>query len=102
MRMSPSNIADYMKELFGQKAEPWLVDDDPTLSGDSTTYETITVDFDGAKHGVGRASNVAIKSHAFPPQLRAAPRSPIAFALESAGGAAAPSPETIAEAAHRY
>jgi serine/threonine-protein kinase len=95
MRMSPSNIADYMKKLFGHKAEPWLVDDDPTLAGD--TYDAITIDFDGAEGGVVRTPNVVVKNHGFPPALKAAPRSPIAFALESAGGAAAPPPETTSE-----
>ncbi len=79
MRMSSASIASYMRQLFGQRAEPWLVDDEPTL--------TTTIDFDGSETGVVSMPEVAIKSHEWRPTRD----SPMAYALETATGIPVPS-----------
>jgi len=72
MRMSPRSIADYMKKLFGTRAEPWLVPDTPTV--------TTTVDFDGASTGVARVQSEAM------PSLKASASSPLVYARSASTG----------------
>lgn len=62
MRIAPHAIADYMKKLFGMRAEPWLVDDEPTA--------TTTIDFDGSESGVVQPPDVSVREHAFPSVIR--------------------------------
>ena len=59
MRMSNESIADYMRKLFGERAQPWLTDSEPT--------HTTTIDFDGSasglvQHGVGAAHRKAFEA----------------------------------------
>ena len=46
-RSSTSELADYMRSIFGYRNEPWLVDDDEDLEP-----EISVVDFDGADTGL--------------------------------------------------
>ena len=79
MRMSASSIADYMKKLFGARAEPWLVvDDEPTT--------TTTIDFDGSASGLVQTP----QDHSLPQTLRSSASSPIAYAQAYATGAPMP------------
>jgi hypothetical protein len=78
MRIAPHAVADYMKKLFGLRAEPWLVDDEPTM--------TTTIDFDGSASGVVQPPEGAIREHAFPPSLRPSASAPIVHARTEIAG----------------
>ena len=53
MRMSTESIADYMRTLFGSRAEPWLVAEfEPT--------QTTTTDFDGSASGLVHPPEAAV------------------------------------------
>jgi len=55
LRTSTTALADYMKTLFGQRVEPWLVEDDePEVE--------LSIDFDGSGAGIVRATEDAIHS----------------------------------------
>ncbi len=58
MTMSPNNVADYMAKLFGSRAEPWMVPDEPT--------HTTSIDFDGSASGVVQPPEAAVRDGAFP------------------------------------
>ena len=45
IQWSPEALADYMKEQFGERPEPWLVEDDEVV------IEIVDVDFDGSASG---------------------------------------------------
>jgi serine/threonine protein kinase len=59
LRTSTTTLADYMKTLFGRRAEPWLVEaDEPELE--------LSIDFDGSEAGVVRAPEEATRSLSAP------------------------------------
>ncbi len=78
MRLSPHTVADYMRKLFGVRAEPWVVDDEPTIT-------MAPVDFDGSESGIAKLPELAAQSHEFPTAWRPTARSPIRYALEDTG-----------------
>ena len=69
LQTSTSLLADYIKEQFGQRAEPWLVDDAPLESAD--------VDFDGSASSIVAPFDGLIENFALPSSVRASPSSPI-------------------------
>jgi len=71
MRMSNGSIADYMRKLFGVRAQPWLTDTEPT--------HTTTIDFDGSASGLVQPSQAAVQQQAQPTGGRAGDNSPIAM-----------------------
>jgi serine/threonine protein kinase len=54
LRTSSTSLAGYMKSLFGEKPEPWLVDGD-------VPPEDLTIDFDGANSGLAGVSDSDIE-----------------------------------------
>jgi serine/threonine-protein kinase len=82
MRMSPSSIADYMKKMFGARAEPWLVIDDEHT-------QTTSIDFDGSDSGLVQPPEAAISDNALP-AVRPSPSSPLAFAHSTLTGTPIP------------
>jgi hypothetical protein len=87
MRIAPHAIADYMKKLFGLRAEPWLVDDEPTM--------TTTIDFDGSSSGLVQPPAVAVREHALPSTLRPSASAPIVVARTELAGP--PPPEQLGD-----
>ena len=69
LRTSTGSLASYMKQLFGLRPEPWLVDDGPELD--------LTVDFDGAEAGVAAVPDAAVHELAVPSLVEPTPSSPI-------------------------
>jgi len=84
MRMSNESIADYMRKLFGVRAQPWLTDTEPT--------HTTTIDFDGSASGLVQPSAAAVQRSALPTGDHAASNSPIAMSRRVA------TPRPIADA----
>jgi len=84
MRMSNESIADYMRKLFGVRAQPWLTDTEPT--------HTTTIDFDGSASGLVQPSAAAVQRNALPTGDHAASNSPIAMSRRVA------TPRPIADA----
>jgi hypothetical protein len=58
-----------MRTVFGQKPEPWTVDDAPDME--------ITIDFDGTQPGIVRVPEAALKRHAVPTNTPVQPGAPI-------------------------
>ncbi|MBA3499351.1 MAG: serine/threonine protein kinase, partial [Deltaproteobacteria bacterium] len=58
IRTSSTVLADYMRAMFGQKPEPWLVDAAEELE--------VSIDFDGTASGIVRVPEAALKRHAMP------------------------------------
>jgi hypothetical protein len=54
LRTSSTSLAGYMKSLFGEKPEPWLVED-------YVPPEDLTIDFDGANSGLAGVSDSDIE-----------------------------------------
>ncbi|NVB85407.1 MAG: protein kinase, partial [Kofleriaceae bacterium] len=59
LRTSTSQLAAYMKQTFGEKPEPWLVEDDDV-------EVELTVDFDGSASGLAPAPQAAIDAMTVP------------------------------------
>jgi len=78
MKLSPNTVADYMHKLFGHRAEPWMVDDEPTIT-------IFPVDFDGAEAGIASLPTTPVQGPAFPAAWRPTASSPIRYALEDTG-----------------
>jgi serine/threonine protein kinase len=72
MRMSTGALASYMKQLFGHRAEPWLVEE-------PVEYE-MTVDFDGSDSGAAKIAT----DPGVPENLEPRPSSPIMLARKRA------------------
>jgi len=89
LRMSTAALADYMKAQFGQRPEPWLIEDDePEIE--------LSIDFDGSESGIVPVPKDAIRTLAIP---RGRPTPSVAFAAAGGtpisgapGQASAPSP----------
>jgi len=88
LSMSSTALADYMKQVFGSRPEPWLDSDDSEPS--------ISIDFDGSASGV-----VRVPIDALPPveELRAPFRAPRAARAPSVivedSGLIEPTPDTV-------
>ncbi len=71
LRTSTGALATYMKQVFGQRPEPWLVDD-PTIELE------VPVDFDGSESGAAKVPDSALHELEVPPfLLKPTPSSPI-------------------------
>ena len=81
LRTSSTTLADYVKQLFGERPEPWL-DDEPEVE--------VEVDFDGSASGVVHASLDAIAELAIPTGSPEATPIPIARAHKRAVTAGLP------------
>lgn len=57
LRTSSTALASYMKQLFGEKPEPWLVDE-------YVPPDDLTIDFDGMASGVAAVSDSSIEDFA--------------------------------------
>ena len=75
LRTSTGALASYMKQLFGVRPEPWLVDDQPPEL-------ELTVDFDGSESGA--AAVPELKDLALPSLVEPTPSSPILQARKKA------------------
>ena len=75
LRTSTSTLADYMTRMFGERAEPWLVDDAPAEA---------SVDFDGSASGIVEPLS---NPQDLPDPSGAQPNSLIANARQRATGA---------------
>jgi serine/threonine protein kinase len=69
IRTSSTVLADYMRAMFGQKPEPWLVDSDDDME--------LSIDFDGTLSGIVRVPEAALKRHAVPATTPVQPNAPI-------------------------
>jgi serine/threonine protein kinase len=69
IRTSSTVLADYMRAMFGQKPEPWLVDGDGDMD--------VSIDFDGTQSGIVRVPEAALKRHAVPATTPVQPNAPI-------------------------
>jgi len=64
LRMSTSALATYMKQQFGERPEPWLVDDEEVEM-------EMTVDFDGSASGMAPAPRESVDGFAIPQSVQA-------------------------------
>ena len=77
LHCSVSGLAAYMKEHFGERLEPWLVDEDePEIQ--------LTVDFDGSASAVVELPVEALEELAIPQILEPTPSAPIMRARRKA------------------
>ena len=77
LRTSTGALAGYMKQLFGHRPEPWLVDDgEPEIE--------LTVDFDGSETGAAKVPDAAEQELAVPSLVEPTPSSPILRARNKA------------------
>jgi serine/threonine-protein kinase len=72
-KTSAIGVADYMKKLFGYRAEPWLTED-------TTVTTAPSIDFDGSDSGVVAPPPAAVQSLARPRRISHGPASLIARA----------------------
>ncbi len=79
LRTSSTTLADYVKQQFGERCEPWL-DDEPEVE--------IEVDFDGSASGIVQAPMSAIAELAMPDRPPWVTKVPIARARSRAVTAA--------------
>ena len=70
LRTSTSALATFMKLKFGERPEPWLVDDDEVEM-------EVTVDFDGSASGLAPPPQESVNELAIPQAVDAAGSSPI-------------------------
>ncbi|HVK87885.1 MAG TPA: serine/threonine-protein kinase, partial [Kofleriaceae bacterium] len=76
LRTSTTGLADYMKSLFGDKPEPWLVEDDGPVE--------LSIDFDGGGRGLAEAPAETRDRLALPASLSAVEGAPIDRARKKA------------------
>jgi serine/threonine-protein kinase len=82
---SPKSLAAYMKQRFGSRPEPWLVEsDEPEIS--------IGADFDGSASGVVDPPQRALDDLAIPQEIEATGSAPIRRAHRSAMSTRPPLP----------
>ncbi len=72
---STSGLANYLRQQFGERKEPWL--QTPAVEVDPEPTE---IDFDGGASGLAPPSSEAVKSNAIPKMIAATKSSPIAQA----------------------
>ncbi|MDQ3367732.1 MAG: serine/threonine protein kinase [Myxococcota bacterium] len=70
LRMSTTALAGYMRSLFGEKQEPWLIEDD-------APEDEISIDFDGSATGIVGVPAAAAARFAVPTSTPVQPSSPI-------------------------
>jgi serine/threonine-protein kinase len=83
LHTTASSLATYMKTVFGERPEPWL------LSAEDAEME-VKVDFDGSASGMVRPPTESIESNAIPESVAAAKSSPIVKARTTAATGAPP------------